>query len=777
MNIKKYEHNQLWDLSKMATNTSDGGEFTIDEDTLTVKGDSSARLVYYSDILYPPGSYTLTYTHTGTYNAPMYIGVNDPAAIVTISGTTIDCSDSYSSRLVGRRMNTSYGGTLINVTQPIVISSDVEFKMGVAPTANPYVMTNIALYDNHPWVPCAVKKYSDQESEWADTPVWVRENGAWITEATILGALPLTAIKTTGEDILDYKIYGASGGVGDYVAPEYKQVHTDTVTIDGIVWDILGYDHDTVYKSDNTLAQHSVTIQTHDVLSDMQFDAKEALFAFDSGLAAGTYHFTVGAQPWHAGDVGKTIQFTLAQAVPAGGQLVINNAYSATMIDATISVFASGTATAATETVTMSEGSSGTDLGTVTSGLSQDGNINSIQRALAGSSNWSESCIRQYLNSAASAGLVWEPKTKWDRPPTWAANTAGFLNGMSADFIANLGTASKTTALNTITDGGGTGTTLDKVFLISRSEAYAGDEVTGGEGAAYPYYRDFSDLSAPGAEADGNRIKYRNEAIKYWWLRSPYATYANNARDINTTGMLSIYLAEISFCVAPACCIPLDDIETNDWLREKFLKNPSTAYGYEVDMSVQSGNLFDPNAMDPSKGYIESAYIRQMDGEIISDGSYYISEYLAVEENAIYTWIFSPVSSTVHSSPTVECVDMNYNRISVVTHEMSVKQFDFVTPQGCKYIRASVFARDKNNSALYNNTTTPVYIGSDPLSEDEYVNYGEGKIYRMSGGTLTPTDPPVPLPALPTFSDTDTIIDYEATPAPSNAEIKYKRRW
>jgi len=201
-----------------------------------------------------------------------------------------------------------------------------------------------------------------------------------------------------------------------------------------------------------------------------------------------------------------------------------------------------------------------------------------------------------------------------------------------------------------------------------------------------------------------------------------------------------------------------------------------TAYGYAVDMSVWSGNQFDPNAMDPSKGYIGSAYIRQSDGAIISDGSYYISEYIAVEKNANYTWIFSLISPTVHSSPTIECLDMNYNRILIVTHEISTKQFNFVTPQDCKYIRASVFARDKNDSALYNYTTTPIYIGSDPLEADEYVDYGEGKIYRMSGGVLTPTDPPVPLPALPTVDGTN-IVDYagQSAAVPSRFYAKYKK--
>ena len=74
-------------------------------------------------------------------------------------------------------------------------------------------------------------------------------------------------------------------------------------------------------------------------------------------------------------------------------------------------------------------------------------------------------------------------------------------------------------------------------------------------------------------------------------------------------------------------------------------------------------------------------------------------------------------------------------------------------------------------------TTTPIYIGSDPLAEDEYVDYGEQKVYRMEGGTLTPTDPPVPIPALPTIRG-ETIIDYNpsTTPAvePEKMYVKYK---
>lgn len=71
--------------------------------------------------------------------------------------------------------------------------------------------------------------------------------------------------------------------------------------------------------------------------------------------------------------------------------------------------------------------------------------------------------------------------------------------------------------------------------------------------------------------------------------------------------------------------------------------------------------------------------------------------------------------------------------------------------------------------------TTPIYIGSDPLGDDEYVSFKEQKIYRMSGGVLTPTDPPVPLPALPTVDGTN-VVDYAGqSAAPSRFYAKYQK--
>lgn len=56
----------------------------------------------------------------------------------------------------------------------------------------------------------------------------------------------------------------------------------------------------------------------------------------------------------------------------------------------------------------------------------------------------------------------------------------------------------------------------------------------------------------------------------------------------------------------------------------------------------------------------------------------------------------------------------------------------------------------------------PIYIGDSKLGAEEYADYEEQKIYRNIGGVLTPTDPPVPLPELSTYSGENTLGCSEA---------------
>lgn len=317
-----------------------------------------------------------------------------------------------------------------------------------------------------------------------------------------------------------------------------------------LVWDIIGIDHDVPADKQFT---HSMTLQLHDCIASMQYDGTEALFYCETELAAGTYHFTLLSRYDTTYGGGKTYQFTLTQPVPAGGQIMFPWGYNTQAASTKVSTYASRTATAAIESVSVVEGTEGTSLGTADGNTA---NMNHTHRIRYGSNNWVESAMRQWINSEKEAGSVWTPQTKFDRPPSWAANTAGFLNGIDADFLEVIGKTEKVTCRNTVADGGGSDITTDKFFLLSRREVYAGNEVSNViEGEPYPYYSDYSGLSAAGTGNDTNRIKYRNGSPQYWWLRTPHSGLGSNVRFIHAAGNLYSSGALNSNGVAPACNI------------------------------------------------------------------------------------------------------------------------------------------------------------------------------------------------------------------------------
>ncbi len=318
-----------------------------------------------------------------------------------------------------------------------------------------------------------------------------------------------------------------------------------------LTWDIIGIDHDTPSDSQFT---HSLTLQTHDCLANfIVFDAPEALYYAENGLAAGTYNFTIQGSYTPIGSTSKTFQFTLTDDVPVGGQLAFTWAYNTQASNAKITSFVSATSTETIEQVSVTEGNSGTSLGT-TDGNST--NLNFIEKSRFGSNHYANSALRQYLNSSAAAGSVWTPQTVFDRPPTWASSTAGFMSDIDSDFLAVVGTTSKVTCLNTVADGGGSITTTDKFFLLSRSEVYGGNENGAvNEGGPYAYYKDYSDLSEAGIGNDTNRIKYRNQSATSWLIRTPLSSGAGNIRTINTSGASNSTGSYSSSALCPACVI------------------------------------------------------------------------------------------------------------------------------------------------------------------------------------------------------------------------------
>ena len=92
--------------------------------------------------------------------------------------------------------------------------------------------------------------------------------------------------------------------------------------------------------------------------------------------------------------------------------------------------------------------------------------------------------------------------------------------------------------------------------MLSRSEVYGNFENSVDEGAAYPYYKNYSDFASKNDGNDTNRIKYQSNGTPYyWWLRTPYTGNAYYVRTVTPTGAIYDYSANHSNGLAPACCI------------------------------------------------------------------------------------------------------------------------------------------------------------------------------------------------------------------------------
>lgn len=311
--------------------------------------------------------------------------------------------------------------------------------------------------------------------------------------------------------------------VGDQLVSSYD---TGTIT-----WDVIGIDHDVPTASQ---FQHSLTLQMHDCLMNAQFDAPEALYYAEVELAAGEHIFTLNSLKY---------KFTTAQAVPAGGQVFVSAWDGDTYVPTKITTYAADRTTAIESNLNVAAGT-GSD--TLTP-------VNHHQRCRYGSNNYLESALRAWLNSA-EASFAWTPKTNFDRPPTAAPYTgAGFLSLLDPELVAVLGAVDKQVARNTVTDGGGQDLFSDKIFLISRVEAYGGTEGVATGETPYSYYSAMAE--APTANAIAGRIKLLSAAPRYWWLRSPHPGNAYYVRGVSLAGEVGYISAGSSFGVAPACCI------------------------------------------------------------------------------------------------------------------------------------------------------------------------------------------------------------------------------
>lgn len=296
----------------------------------------------------------------------------------------------------------------------------------------------------------------------------------------------------------------------------------------------------------------------------VQFDAAEAFYYAETELAAGTYNIIVGDNWGTNCKKNEQYQFTLSKPVPKGGQIAgFYSMPDKAPSEWTVQTFTDAKSTTPIETVKPTAGSNGTNLGTMS--FTGDGKLNSLQRVAYGYNRWSQSAIRQYLNSAKAAGQWWEPQHKWDRPPAELASKPGFLSGYSDDFLNAIKPVRVRTALNTVTDAA-VGTyedTYDKIFLASLEQEFITPQASGIEGEAWDYWKQAVERSTPTpwyktfAEG-GHPITYGIDgktSAQDVRLRSANRGYASHTWIVTASGNVSNASAVYSSRFAPACVI------------------------------------------------------------------------------------------------------------------------------------------------------------------------------------------------------------------------------
>ena len=292
----------------------------------------------------------------------------------------------------------------------------------------------------------------------------------------------------------------------------------------------------------------------------VQFDQNEAFYYCAEELTAGTYHITVGANWGTHCKNGETYQFVLTKNVPAGGQL--HGFYG--MPDQApanwrVSSYASAQAAEPIETVSVAVGSQGTDLGSFVPAGTEG--LNSLYRLAYGYNRWSQSGIRQWLNSDKGVGQWWAPQNNYDRAPDQLKTKAGFLTGFDEEFLSCIQPIKVATALNTVTDAavGDTEDTYDLFFLPSLEQMYINPQLAG-EGEPWDYWKRASGMTQK-MDRGGTYPQIRTFAIEnhtspqYVRLRSASRSGGNDTWYVYSSGNVGSYAAVDAIRCAPACAI------------------------------------------------------------------------------------------------------------------------------------------------------------------------------------------------------------------------------
>lgn len=279
--------------------------------------------------------------------------------------------------------------------------------------------------------------------------------------------------------------------IGDQIIMPWKDMddaaHNTDETAYQVAWDI-------VHHGEVTLQDGSVVpgmfIQMHLCSAyGVQFSHQQAFMNCPDGLPAGTYHITF-ANSWGSkgADAGTSWQFTLTQAVPAGGRLSgFEGLPDQAPANWRVKSWAKPENADPIETVVVTAGEDGTSLGTMNlTTMSGDG-LNCMQSVGYGHNRWSTSALRQYLNK--SGANWWASKEDFDiRPDQYAKQ--GFMTGFDAEFLNAIKPIKVTTALNTVEGfADATEDTFDTFFVPALQQMNVNPQLANVEGDVFEYWR------------------------------------------------------------------------------------------------------------------------------------------------------------------------------------------------------------------------------------------------------------------------------------------------
>jgi len=221
-------------------------------------------------------------------------------------------------------------------------------------------------------------------------------------------------------------------------------------------------------------------------------------------------------------------------------------------------------------------------------------------------------------------------------------------------------------------------------------------------------------------------------------------------------------------------------------------------WGNPTGCGERTSNLFDESTIEvgglsPSTGAEITNSARRRSGFILVESStdYGLSREITSSGSHFWVIAYDESKNIVTDATTFE----TFSGVLIKGNELTDSQWTFATTPTTRYIRWYVTYNNSYKNIMLNlgsaplpyepygyklpilsdSTENDIYIGDTQLAKDEYVDSETGKIYRYVDGTLTPTDPPAPLPLIPTAAGETTISYGGAGVQPEKVELKYRK--